>query len=629
MAQALQRLSWARALVAARDKRRAIVSPGRRLDPGRLFSVDKVIAGYRKRLLGQEAGGVERINLFTPLAGLHDLLAYLDTLQGASDVERVQAALHAFTLSAYLRQMAAEQGNITAAEAAEAAVMQKLDSMGLGEASLPKAVKTHLFPAATAAGKAFLDREAEWVADQREEERRILSRIEALSEKEQEITKELRKPYKEAKTRLREIEERFSDEPYKQKEWKDAYLVMDKVREEYYSKRDEVLLKFSVEYEELRKRHAAISLGFFDHFINNILDSSGVSQEQADSWAQSIEIDRRVVGNLDKANYPVENLRADLALFFRLSGGRLKYIKFESTGDDRASASDITIFRSGSIRVTSKFSKRVLFHELAHHLEGDPVAKQLSNAFLAKRRISSTTRSLNEITGTNAFDKDEKAWEDQFISPYVGKSYKYGLTEVFSMGFEAFSSQERLNLFGEKDIEHLSLVLGFNLMAQSPLTSAINSMVDSKLNVRRDLARQQRENRERYLEIIRREIQISNDPEDPVVLDDAFFRKTQRLDKYLGRFRHLMLYQSRSGAAKKSVKFLPKIRIVVVEYHNDYRNASGYSHYLRCMDARNLDEAKAFCGLYLESGIKSYNFVPEFTDDMLHRIAHYLERHHA
>lgn len=89
-------------------------------------------------------------------------------------------------------------------------------------------------------------------------------------------------------------------------------------------------------------------------------------------------------------------------------------------------------------------------HELAHAIEfTDDRAAARSLAFLFARSGSNgdlkTLKRLQELQPDNGYQDDEDAWEDEFWSPYVGKHYASGVTEVTSMGYERLA--ERLTTF--------------------------------------------------------------------------------------------------------------------------------------------------------------------------------------
>jgi hypothetical protein len=107
--------------------------------------------------------------------------------------------------------------------------------------------------------------------------------------------------------------------------------------------------------------------------------------------------------------------------------------------DTRASASD-----SGNrIRSRRDVSASTVAHETGHHIEfNDPDAKRAANAFLDKRLAESgeAIRPLNDIAKAKGlkptYDDHETGFEDGFHSPYVGKRYSDGFTEVVSMGVQ-------------------------------------------------------------------------------------------------------------------------------------------------------------------------------------------------
>ena len=53
------------------------------------------------------------------------------------------------------------------------------------------------------------------------------------------------------------------------------------------------------------------------------------------------------------------------------------------------------------------------------------------------------------------------AFKDSWTSPYVGKFYEDGATEVFAMGLQEFSTAQRVQAFMQKDPEHFDLIVGY------------------------------------------------------------------------------------------------------------------------------------------------------------------------
>lgn len=196
-------------------------------------------------------------------------------------------------------------------------------------------------------------------------------------------------------------------------------------------------------------------------FIQDVLSASSVSESHADEWARSQEISKAAVARLRKMGYPVDQVRKDMAEFYRFTGGRVSSVSVESKGDRRANATEIHSHgKTAVINLGSSFDKRVLWHELAHHLEADPVALRASQRFIRNRATSQDPKTLRSLTGNKGYGSREVAFEDHFFNAYVGKVYD-DATEVFSMGVESFSDPRMLGIRMGQDPETLMFVAGF------------------------------------------------------------------------------------------------------------------------------------------------------------------------
>lgn len=173
--------------------------------------------------------------------------------------------------------------------------------------------------------------------------------------------------------------------------------------------------------------------------IDAVLEKSPISYEQASAWAAKQNIPKETLTNLAKKGYPKAQLLADMAEFYRLTHGKLKDVSIGHSRQARAHSSGKLTddLLDGYIELGSNPDKRVLFHELAHNLESDVLAKELANGFLIKRRESPETYSLRTMTKNKGYESSERAYKDDFIHPYIGKVYSNDVTEVFSMGVES------------------------------------------------------------------------------------------------------------------------------------------------------------------------------------------------
>jgi hypothetical protein len=87
-----------------------------------------------------------------------------------------------------------------------------------------------------------------------------------------------------------------------------------------------------------------------------------------------------------------------------------------------------------------------LLHELAHRFEqvyGEPNALSgqrplmaATQRFLRDRRGAEMARQLDELRPGHGYEPHERAWEDEFVDPYIGKDYGARATEVLTMGMQ-------------------------------------------------------------------------------------------------------------------------------------------------------------------------------------------------
>lgn len=100
-------------------------------------------------------------------------------------------------------------------------------------------------------------------------------------------------------------------------------------------------------------------------------------------------------------------------------------------------------------------------HEMGHLLEmAIPTIKAKSSAFLEKRTAGEKAKLMAELDPEHHFGRDEKAKADKFPSPYCGKIYKSGDTEIVSMGVEYMFNNPRK--FARNDPEYFEFI--YNLM---------------------------------------------------------------------------------------------------------------------------------------------------------------------
>ncbi|MFM0608654.1 hypothetical protein PQR05_29410 [Paraburkholderia sediminicola] len=234
--------------------------------------------------------------------------------------------------------------------------------------------------------------------------------------------------------------------------------------------------------EERVASHRALFEGNGKDILSKVFEASPVTEDAARAWASEQIIDDNAKAKLKRLGYKPDDVIRDMAEFYRLTGGKASAIRI-SAGGRRANAVGVTE-RLGEkvINLGTRFDKTVLFHELAHHLENDPIAKAASNGFLLKRRESETVYSLRSLTGNKGYDKGEGAYKDSFMDPYVGKVYRGGITEVFSMGVQYLANPVDAAIFAGKDPEMFNLITGYLGMATTPAMHAKLNMHASAID---------------------------------------------------------------------------------------------------------------------------------------------------
>lgn len=224
-----------------------------------------------------------------------------------------------------------------------------------------------------------------------------------------------------------------------------------------------------------RAKNAFATVG--TKLITSVMDASPITPDAAAKWAAAQEITPPAVARLRKIGYPLTQVREDVAEFYRFTAGRVTAVRIHSKGDRRANATDIhTHSKVGTIHLDGSFDKRTLWHELAHHMEADPLAKMAAGRFIRRRSVDGQHYSLRSLSGNKGYRSDEVALKGDFFSPYVGKIYRDGTTEVFSMGVESFSDPETLARRAAQDPQTLEFVAGFVRAPMDPLAQAHSAL---------------------------------------------------------------------------------------------------------------------------------------------------------
>jgi hypothetical protein len=202
------------------------------------------------------------------------------------------------------------------------------------------------------------------------------------------------------------------------------------------------------------------------------LIKSGLSKAKANQLAATDAITPESDAVWQTANAEREDpptLREALSEFHQLTGGSVTNLKGFIRAGDRAYA-----MADGTINLGSDPQELLLFHEMAHLLEdGNPEIAQAARSW-RDSRATGAAKSLRSITGDNGYNPEEIAIPDDFVSPYAGKVYASGSTEIISMGLEFFGSNRGVQRLLERDPEHFYLMLGVIDKARSEGSKAQN-----------------------------------------------------------------------------------------------------------------------------------------------------------
>ena len=246
--------------------------------------------------------------------------------------------------------------------------------------------------------------------------------------------------------------------------------------------------------------------------INALMERSPVTQEQAEAWVKAQDINPAAIARLKKNGYPEAQVLKDMADCYRLTGGKLPPIRLNTNGSRRANAVGVgSIDSVKTINVDSDFNRTILFHEMAHHLEDDPMAVAASQGFLVKRRKSEKLHKLRKLSGWSSYKADEVAYEDEFINPYIGKKYDSDVTEVFAMGVQYLASPVDAALFAAKDPEMMAMITGYLLTDLTPAAKALNKFQYGAKEARAQKAQSKEDAYTDAVAILTSKVSITND----------------------------------------------------------------------------------------------------------------------
>ena len=214
-----------------------------------------------------------------------------------------------------------------------------------------------------------------------------------------------------------------------------------------------------------------------DNIKLSLIKKGSITSEDARNWAESVSCSYGAKNNVEG------DIKGMLAEFRQITGGKLDTISVRSTSEGmwgRGGGRSYHVPHTGTIYLGPKTKADTVFHELSHDLEEkNPVMSVASWRFIKDRSNGKKSVSMNtavkHIDGYSAgYSRDEKAFEDQFVHPYVGKDYsaryKHNYDnmsfahEVLSMGIEGLADVKTFKEMMLKDREHLKLTLGMLAM---------------------------------------------------------------------------------------------------------------------------------------------------------------------
>lgn len=184
--------------------------------------------------------------------------------------------------------------------------------------------------------------------------------------------------------------------------------------------------------------------------LRKLLADSPVTEKEATEFADSIEIKKSLF-----KTYPEEEIRSDIAEFYKITGGRLRKLEIKTT-PTRAFAQ----LGKGSISLTKRSDKSVLWHEMGHLFETDAGVAAATKGFLARRTKGESPRRLRDIVPNTNYRRDEISRPDSFYNAYVGKLYGGNTTEVVSMAIQEFTDPVKMSQLYVDDREMFELMVG-------------------------------------------------------------------------------------------------------------------------------------------------------------------------
>lgn len=267
----------------------------------------------------------------------------------------------------------------------------------------------------------------------------------------------------------------------------DEYVAeCEKLNAEFKAFKNSILGETIATYEAKIEAVQNQKLSMAKALKDAVLASSSVSHEDAEKWlSEKVEITKAVLNKAKKNNVSVEQLKQDIKDFYIITNGRMGRIKIDTKNHDRAYASNIQAHdEQGYIMLDNHFNLRVLWHELAHHLESDDSLRLLAGEYIKSRSLDGgKVHKLKDLTGNKGYGSREIAYKTDMFSHYAAKIYSSGETEVFSMGVESFYSNQALFDTMQNDPKTIEFVAGALMREKHEIENVNRDMRDLILDM--------------------------------------------------------------------------------------------------------------------------------------------------
>lgn len=210
----------------------------------------------------------------------------------------------------------------------------------------------------------------------------------------------------------------------------------------------------SNDIDEIRRlQHPDIATAIGDELIRGLMQLN--SRDEAEAWAAKID-----VSEIDSQKTRASTIQ-NAADFYQLIGKDLGVEAIHYQNRDRACANPLDNSISLPEGSSSKYHRSTQFHEMAHFTEfRDPESGKLAKEWI-QGRAEGEAKPLAQLTGDSSYRASETALPDKFINPYVGKLYSGAITEVHSMGLEAFADGHNVVELFKADHEHFDLMIRY------------------------------------------------------------------------------------------------------------------------------------------------------------------------